>query len=282
MQSATCYFSQYMTMGRYSTFSKPMHMKCTIQFPKECLLLSSSTIQNTLLPLTYGETMSQIANFGIPDLLLPFPEECRKELPKMLLNVSIHSLYFHANRGSFHRKKEPSFDNMCGRVFLPQVTIPGSSRLPPVQKEISKEKMQAANMRRKAWKKRRNLLTMTDSKSKSVRQIFTMHGNIVLRAESSGTCVNFKVLVPLFFSCGLFQVSQMADVAGCKGCPASLQDSSDHLFRSAASRIGGWFLHSAHGNTDSQRWKVAVCGRWMPAGKHAGQALSGIAEPQDR
>jgi hypothetical protein len=142
--------------------------------------------------MEYGETMSQIANFGIPNLLLPFPEECKAELPKMLLNVSIHSLYFHENRKRCYTKKEPSFDNMCGRVFLSQIGMPPSCRLPPVvQKEVSKEKVQAANMRRKPWKKRRSkdpLLTA------GVKKIFTVHGNIVLRRGTNGTCVNFKVM----------------------------------------------------------------------------------------
>jgi hypothetical protein len=115
------------------------------------------------------------------------------ELPALLLDMPLDSMHLHAYTAQqqeqrSHPEKPPSFENMCGRLYIPLVHIPRPEFLPP---EPRKDMFPAEE------DSRLNIsATVTGagrSMPASMRKIYTTQGNLVLRKEGYGTSVNFKV-----------------------------------------------------------------------------------------
>jgi hypothetical protein len=118
------------------------------------------------------------------------------ELPALLLDIPLDSMHLHAYTAQqqeqrSHPEKPPSFENMCGRLYIPLVHIPRPEFLPP---EPRKDMFPAEE------DSRLNIsATVTGtgrSMPASMRKIYTTQGNLVLRKEGYGTSVNFKVCLP--------------------------------------------------------------------------------------
>lgn len=171
------------------------HMRCIIRFPvhhEENVMCT-----DILVTLCQGETLRQVAEYGIPGMILPF---CNSgiRMPVHLMNLPLQSIYLHsagvgsAENMGYYAERQPWFDNMCGSILMPGFRIPDNDMLPPLpNEEPSNAKLQASHARKKLWKRRRQASSVVGAQSK--RQIFSVYGNLVMRKELSGICVTFKV-----------------------------------------------------------------------------------------
>ena len=85
----------------------------------------------------------------------------------------------------FHPRKSPSFENICGSVYL-SCMMP-LQNLPPRPDERIFRGGKVLSRKRGG----RSLLLQ----NKFATEIFTIHGNLVLKRSAYGTVVNFKVSV---------------------------------------------------------------------------------------
>lgn len=110
----------------------------------------------------------------------------------------------------FHARKQPSFENICGCVFLPYMTLPPSMLPPSPEPKIFTEGKASARKRSSGSSsagRNKRLENNPSSASSSLdgigKDVFTVHGNLVLKKMGYGTLVNFKVRKDHSSSCFL-------------------------------------------------------------------------------
>ena len=194
--------------------------ECDIYVPKTCIQNHACQPCDVSFCLQGHKTLKESVDEGVPGLLLPLPADAQQDLPALLLESIVHSMMLTIPplcRRKFHPVKEPQFENMCGKLFLPMVTLPDAETLPPEpsskifasvsQPMEDNNNNQAWNYRRRGRKGLRHFSLSSPFAAASQRQkisgclkeFFTLHGNLVLRKTYHGVCVTFKVLYFVLF-----------------------------------------------------------------------------------
>lgn len=88
-------------------------------------------------------------------------------------------------------RRAPSFENMCGSTFVYRFSVRGCD-LPP----MSAPAVTAATKKTRKGKK---MGVVIGGGGDRVIDVFSVHGNLTLRPNYSGTSVNIKVLSSLLF-----------------------------------------------------------------------------------
>jgi hypothetical protein len=153
-------------------------------------------------------TLQRMFDEGVEGFLHPLKSVgmVQSDIPFCLRNEGIRSMELDSMTGhdegsgssSFLVRRGSMFENMCGSVYVPQYHMPlnewhnlkhfqksspagnGKGHLPPVSREFV-----CSSCCRKADRRRSCL--------EDCSEVFSIHGNITLRRDSSGVAVSFKV-----------------------------------------------------------------------------------------
>jgi len=157
------------------------------------------------MPEQSRTTLQQLERRGVLDsLVLPRRHGCiqcktSRSVPYFLREMIVAGMYFcpdaeskktkkaggtvimaSVENGLFHPKKDPAFENICGSVYL-SCMAPYDSLPPPADPTIFVR-----------GRKKRGRVSGKWFASGDGHEIFTVHGNLVLKKGRYGTTVNFK------------------------------------------------------------------------------------------
>lgn len=179
-------------------------------------------LHGTYMSATRKKSLQQLVDDGMPFVLHSACCTCQKwKVPFFLRDVQVEGLYFCPNNHEakhmvrckthqprqhpseqqegtwFHAYKEPSFENICGSVFLPYL-MPVEDGIPPLQDARVLRRSSKGSKAKQRSKRKRGSSALNRKKGS---EIFTVHGNLCLRKRTYGTSINFKVHFSASLSC---------------------------------------------------------------------------------
>jgi len=176
-------------------------MSCTVHMEKRFLEVISNGFDISFESCT--ATLMQIASDGIAGILKPFIVEV--ELPALLMQTELMLVRIRLcnskHQQPYYKSKDPEFDNMCGRIHLPGKKTRTTCHLKCSKNTKKKttglqvpDQLLPPEPSSLVYRNNRTKRGGMSSASRG-KQIYTIHGNIVLKNEAGGTSVVFKVFL---------------------------------------------------------------------------------------